>query len=93
MSLGRFLWTLLFGFVLMFLGVQNPQRVGLTLFGWKSPEIPLILVIFGSALLGALIAAGLGWLNFWRLKRKIRKHEQEIALLRQELSGGKNPEN
>ena len=91
----RFQWNLilglLFALIVSIFAVVNvdPVRVNYV-FGFT--EIPLILIILGSALLGGLIVGMFGILRQYRQQRQIKKLEKEIEQLKSIKVEGKPAE-
>lgn len=80
----RFQWNLilglLFALIVAIFAVVNVDSVRVNyVFGYT--EIPLILIILGSALLGGLIVGMFGILRQYRQQRQIKKLEKEIEQL------------
>ncbi|MCH1625717.1 LapA family protein [Ferdinandcohnia quinoae] len=72
---------LIFALIVAIFAVFNVESVSVNyLFG--TSNIPLILVIFGSALLGGLVVGMFGILRQYTLQRKVRKLEKELELVR-----------
>ena len=81
----RFQWNLilglLFALIVAIFAVVNVDSVRVNyVFGFS--EIPLILIILGSALLGGLIVGMFGILRQYRQQRQIKKLEKEIEQLK-----------
>lgn len=81
----RFQWNLilglLFALIVAIFAVVNVDSVRVNyVFGYT--EIPLILIILGSALLGGLIVGMFGILRQYRQHRQIKKLEKEIEQLK-----------
>ena len=81
----RFQWNLilglLFALIVAIFAVVNVDSVRVNyVFGYS--EIPLILIILGSALLGGLIVGMFGILRQYRQQRQIKKLEKEIEQLK-----------
>lgn len=85
----RFQWTLIlaliFSLIVAVFAVLNVEPVIVNyLFG--TSEIPLILIIIGSALLGGLVVGMFGILRQYKLQWKVRKLENEL----EEIKSRKN---
>lgn len=63
--------TLIFALLVAVFAIQNASLVAIRLF-WVVTEVPLVLVILGSAVAGALIVFLIAVWREFRLKRKIR---------------------
>ncbi|MEH7223429.1 lipopolysaccharide assembly protein LapA domain-containing protein [Bacillus sp. JJ1566] len=77
----RFQWNLILGLIFALIiaifAVVNVDSVRVNfVFGYT--EIPLILIILGSALLGGLIVGMFGILRQYKQQRQIKKLEKEI---------------
>ncbi|SDC21092.1 Uncharacterized integral membrane protein [Paenibacillus sp. UNCCL117] len=72
--------TLIFALITAIFAVINVEPVRVN-FMFTQADIPLILVVLGSTLLGGLIAALLGLIRQFKLKRSIRQLEKRIAEL------------
>ncbi|MEH7237443.1 LapA family protein [Bacillus sp. JJ1562] len=80
----RFQWSLILGLIFALIiaifAVVNVDSVRVNfVFGYT--EIPLILIILGSALLGGLIVGMFGILRQYKQQRQIKKLEKEIEQL------------
>lgn len=75
--------TLIFALITAIFAVINVDAVRVN-FIFTQADIPLILVVLGSTLLGGLIAALLGMLRQFKLKRSMRQLEKRIAELERE---------
>ncbi|WP_442598470.1 LapA family protein [Neobacillus sp. D3-1R] len=85
----RFQWSmilgLIFSLIVAIFAVVNVSSVKVNyLFGYT--EIPLILIIIGSALLGGLVVGMFGILRQYKLQRTIKRLEKEIAELHSKKS-------
>lgn len=61
---GYFLGIFAFAIIIAIFAVQNSGPVAIKLFFWTVPEIPLVLVIFGTVLLGlvaGILVGRYGW--------------------------------
>ncbi|MEH7385697.1 lipopolysaccharide assembly protein LapA domain-containing protein [Bacillus sp. JJ1521] len=81
----RFQWNfilgLFFALIVAIFAVVNVDSVRVNfVFGYT--EIPLILIILGSALLGGLIVGMFGILRQYKQQRHIKKLEKEIEQLK-----------
>lgn len=94
MSTVLLILAFILGALLAIFGLQNlePQRVNFLNF--SSGEIPLALVIFTSALVGAILTFLIGLrgrihssLELRRKERRLRQLEAEVALLRSQQPG------
>ncbi|MHC5267750.1 LapA family protein [Enterococcus sp. LJL98] len=69
---------LFFTFVIIIFAIMNNRRVSIS-FGFFSFAAPLVLVIFGSALLGALIVSLMVTGSYWRQKKEIKGLNEQLA--------------
>jgi uncharacterized integral membrane protein len=65
---------LVFSIAVAVFAVQNSTRVDITLLLWQLKSISLVLVILGSALIGALSAGLFGIVKQIRLNKKIKDY-------------------
>jgi putative membrane protein len=85
----RFQWSfilgLIFSLIVAVFAVVNVERVTVNyLFGYS--DIPLILIIIGSALLGGLVVAMFGTLRQYKLQRKVKNLEKELEEMKSPVS-------
>ncbi|PPA71519.1 LapA family protein [Jeotgalibacillus proteolyticus] len=84
----KFQWTLLLGIIFALIvaifAVINVDPV-IVNFAFAETELPLILVILGSVLMGGLIIGSVGFFRLFVLQRKIKHAEQENASLKEKL--------
>lgn len=73
---------LLVALVLILMTVQNPNPVSIQFLSWQSQQVPVIIVILISLLVGVIISAALGLVKQSKFKDKIRRLEQEIEDLK-----------
>jgi lipopolysaccharide assembly protein A len=78
----RFQWTfilgLFFSLVVAIFAVVNVESVSVNyLFGYAN--IPLILIILGSALVGGLVVGLFGVIRQYRLQRRVKMLEKELG--------------
>ncbi|MGX7351499.1 hypothetical protein RU97_GL000917 [Enterococcus canis] len=75
-------WRVIVGFILVIVvvlfAIFNNQQVPVS-FGFTEIQGPLILIIIGSALIGALIAILTASTSLFRQKKTIKEQEKEIA--------------
>lgn len=74
---------LLVALVLILLTVQNPNPVPMQFLSWEMQQVPLIVIILLSLLVGIVISSILGLIKQSKLKEKIRRLEREIEELKQ----------
>jgi uncharacterized integral membrane protein len=75
----------IFAIIIMVFSLQNLMAVSVRFIVWESQDIPLALVILGSAFLGALITFTLGLTRSYKLKRNIKILETSNQVLRQRI--------
>jgi len=73
---------LLVALVLILMTVQNPNPVSLQFLSWQAQQVPLIIVILISLLVGIIISSVLGLIKQSKLKEKIRHLQREIEELK-----------
>lgn len=67
--------TLIFSILIAILAVQNAGPVSIKFFFWAVPEMPLVLVILGTAVCGLVVGFLLGRFS----GRKSAKNEKKTA--------------
>lgn len=72
-------------FLLALFAVLNPNDVSINFFGWNTPPVSMIVVVFGSVLLGAITAGLLGILTQIKLKNTINRKDREIKDIQDKL--------
>lgn len=77
------IFTLLVALFVAIFAVQNAAPVAINLL-WYVAEVPLVLVILGSALAGALMVFFIAIWREFRLKGKVRAKTKEEAKIREE---------
>lgn len=79
----KFQWSLLIGLVFAVIvaifAVVNVDSVPVN-YVFGSAEWPLILIILGSALLGALISGSVAIFRSFVLQRRVKQLEKEVAM-------------
>lgn len=77
------LLALIFALIIAIFSVINVDSVSVNyLFG--ESQWPLILVIIGSVLLGALFVGSIGFVKFYRLQRSFKRAENELKTYREQ---------
>lgn len=76
---------LVFSIAVAVFAVQNAARVDITLFFWQLKNISLVLVILGSALIGALAAGLFGAVKQIRLSRNLKNMGTQLGTQRVEI--------
>lgn len=61
---------------------QNLDPVVLRFLKWQTGPIPLMIVIMGSAVMGAIFMAMIHLTREWKLRRKIRQKDKELETLK-----------
>ncbi len=69
---------LIFSIAVAVFAVQNATRVDITVLLWQLKSISLVLVILGSALIGALAAGLFGAVKQLRLAKNMRSYKSQI---------------
>ena len=73
---------LLVASVLILLTVQNPNPVPLQFLSWETQQVPLIVIILISLLVGIVISSVLSLIKQSKLRDKVRRLEREIEDLK-----------
>ncbi|KIL44525.1 LapA family protein [Jeotgalibacillus soli] len=85
----KYQWTLIVGIIFTLIvtifAVINVDAVTVN-FGFAAPELPLIIVIVGSVLMGGLIVGSVGLFRLFVTQRKVKKLEQENESLNHQLA-------
>lgn len=76
--------TLAIFVVLLVLAVQNPEPVAFRFLGWGG-MMPLVMIILGSAMVGAAAASIPALMTRFRLGRKLKEATAQVKRLQQEL--------
>ncbi len=76
--------ALLFSIGVAIFAVQNASRVEITLFFWQLKNISLVVVIFGSALIGALAAGLFGVVKQLKLRKMLKQYKSQAETLETE---------
>ena len=77
--------------IIVVFALQNPGTVTIRFLQWQTGEISLLIVIFGSALLGAVIMSLFSTAGQWALRRELRQKETELAELRAQQDREERP--
>lgn len=86
------IFTLLVALLVAIFAVQNAAPVAINLL-WTVTEVPLVLVILGSVLAGAIIVFLIATWREFRLKRKARTLPETKLDVHPELESEIKPEN
>jgi len=73
---------ILIALALILVTVQNPNPVSLQFLSWEARQMPLIIIILISLLVGIIIASVLSLIKQSKLKEKIRFLEREMESLK-----------
>lgn len=73
---------LLVALVLILMTIQNPNPVSVQFLSWEAQQVPVIIIILISLLVGVIISSVLGLFRQSKLKDKIRKLQSEIEDLK-----------
>ena len=80
------LLALVLALVFALMAVANVEQVTIHYLAGET-RLPLIVVIFGSAIVGGLVVGMLGWVRLFSLQRRLKaaekKNEELAALLEQ----------
>lgn len=85
------IFTLLVALFVAIFAVQNAAPVAINLF-WIVAEVPLVLVILGSVLAGAIIVFSIAIWREFRLKRKVKAQPEVNTEVKPEIKPGAKPE-
>ncbi len=77
--------ALVFSIAVATFAVQNATKVDITLFFWQLKQISLVVVIFGSALLGAIAAGLFGAVKQLKAAKNLRSCKTEAESLSVEI--------
>ncbi|MDD5772398.1 MAG: LapA family protein [bacterium] len=83
-----FLFILVLIFVV--LGIQNPNLITIHMFGYHSPEVPLVFIIIISMIVGMVIVSLIGVMRQFKLSREIKRLEDLIEKQNEELKSFRN---
>jgi len=73
---------LLVALVLILVTVQNPNPVSVQFLSWEAQQVPMIIIILISLLVGIINSSVLGLIKQSKLKEKIRRLQREIEELK-----------
>jgi uncharacterized integral membrane protein len=68
--------------MLILMTVQNPNPVSVQFLSWEAQQVPLIIIILTSLLVGIIISSVLSLIKQSKLKDKIRRLQREIEELK-----------
>lgn len=72
---------LFFTFIMIVFAILNNQTVSIS-FGFTTFSGPLILVVFGSVFIGALIVSLMVTGSYWRQNKEIKQLKKQITALK-----------
>ncbi|HWI55154.1 MAG TPA: lipopolysaccharide assembly protein LapA domain-containing protein [Desulfobacteria bacterium] len=72
-------FALIFSICIAVFAVQNATKVDIDFFFWHINQISLVLVIFGSALVGSTVAGLFGVFKQLTLKKQLKSYKQMVA--------------
>lgn len=85
----KFQWVLIMGIIFALIvaifAVINVDPVTVN-FAFAETELPLILVILGSVLMGGLIIGSVGMFRFYTTQKKVKQLEKENSRLKVQLA-------
>lgn len=75
--------ALVFALIIALFSVVNVDPVKVN-YVFGTSDWPLVLVILGSVLMGAILVLGFGMVKYYKLKKELKKLQKENAQLRAE---------
>lgn len=78
----KVIFGLLVALLIVVFAFQNPGTVNLRFLKWQTGELSLLVVIFGSALGGALMGTLFSMARHWSLKRELKTARLELENLK-----------
>ena len=79
---GQLIIIVLVALMLILMTVQNPNPVSVQFLSWEAQQVPLIIIILTSLLVGIIISSVLSLVKQSKLKDKIRRLQREIEELK-----------
>ena len=76
---------LLVALVLILVTAQNPNPVPLQFLSWQARQVPLIIIILVSLLVGMIVSAFIALINQFKLKERIHRLERDLEEAKQSL--------
>jgi uncharacterized integral membrane protein len=70
---------------------QNSQTVPIQFLIWKREDIPLVLIIMLSLLIGIVVASLSGIVRVWKLRSRVRQLEAQVSQLTAAQAGSPPP--
>ncbi len=77
--------SLILALLLVMFAIQNPMPVKIKFLTWQTGDLSLIVIILLSALIGAFLATVFGFAKQKELKGKVKRKEEEIKKLIDDL--------
>ncbi len=74
--------VLLVALVLILVTIQNPNPVSVQFLSWEAQQVPVIIIILISLLVGIIISSVLSLFKQSKLKENIRQLQREIEELK-----------
>lgn len=66
------LFVLILSALVLFFVLENQQSVGLVMFGWSAPVVPVAVPVLAALLIGLAVGPLLGAYGVFRSKRRAR---------------------
>ena len=70
--------VLVISVVLLILAIQNPEATSLRFLAWQT-QVPTVVLIIGSALVGAVLSAAVAVAERMKLNRRLREQARKRA--------------
>lgn len=71
-------FLLVMALLLVVFTFQNPNPVQMRFMGWQSSQMPVVIVVLVSILVGAIVSIVLGFKQQSELKKEIRRLKSEL---------------
>lgn len=84
--------TLFFALLVAIFAIQNSIAVPVKFLFWEYQDTPLVLVIFCSAILGALSVGVIGMGKQLKLNLRLKDYKHQVNILEGELENFRNRE-
>ncbi len=81
MSVG-IIFLLLLALLLVIFTLQNTMLIDVQLLFWQVTDVPLVLALIITLILGFVVAILIYYPKIWRLKSKIKEQEKQISQLK-----------
>ena len=82
--------ALFLSLVIVVFALQNPGTVNIRFLRWQTGEISLLIIIFGSTLIGSIIMALVNTASLWGIRKELKQTKTELEAL--QASRNDNPE-